>query len=191
MQSRDRSWLQVRKLLSPHATGNGAQSALRVAHMVSRDLEGSCRIMCMALAEHLGLSSLTPSEWAGLARERGALPSDALGLSRNAGGQGPLLGPSWPIWKRLRITTSPPGLSASRRRTRRGLGEGSRIIPDTQRLDLRNEPRARRRRARAASLVGPGGLAQRPQRNQDRPHQARRALSSAKYRSRAHPRVPL
>jgi hypothetical protein len=47
-----------------------------------------CRIMCMALAEHLGLSSLTPSEWAGLARERGALPSDALGLSRNAGGPG-------------------------------------------------------------------------------------------------------
>ena len=44
--------------------------------------------MCMALAEHLGLSSLTPSEWAGLARERGALPSDALGLSRNAGGPG-------------------------------------------------------------------------------------------------------
>jgi phage terminase large subunit GpA-like protein len=30
------------------------------------------RIMCMALAEHLGLSSLTPSEWVGLARERGA-----------------------------------------------------------------------------------------------------------------------
>ena len=47
--------------------------------------------------------------------------------------QGPLLGPHWPIWKRLRITTSPPGLSASRRRTRRGLGEGSRIIPHAQR----------------------------------------------------------
>ena len=28
--------------------------------------------MCMALAEHLGLSSLTPSEWAAIAKERGA-----------------------------------------------------------------------------------------------------------------------
>jgi len=42
--------------------------------------------MCMALAEHLGLSSLTPSEWAGLARERGALPSDARPVTRDAGG---------------------------------------------------------------------------------------------------------
>jgi hypothetical protein len=39
----------------------------------------------LALAEHLGLSSLTPSEWAGLARERGGSSSDALGLSRVAG----------------------------------------------------------------------------------------------------------
>jgi phage terminase large subunit GpA-like protein len=47
------------------------------------------RIMCMALVEHLGQSSLTPSEWAGLARERGAPASDALGLSpRAAGGHG-------------------------------------------------------------------------------------------------------
>ena len=42
-----------------------------------------CRIMCMALAEHLGLSSLTPSEWAGLTRERGASA-----CPRNAGGPG-------------------------------------------------------------------------------------------------------
>jgi phage terminase large subunit GpA-like protein len=46
------------------------------------------RIMCMALAEHLGLSALTPSEWAGLARERGGPASAALGLSRDPGAPG-------------------------------------------------------------------------------------------------------
>jgi hypothetical protein len=29
------------------------------------------RVYCLALAEHLGLSSLTADEWAGLAKERG------------------------------------------------------------------------------------------------------------------------
>jgi phage terminase large subunit GpA-like protein len=33
-----------------------------------------CRVYNMALAEHLGLSSLSPAEWAALARERGAPP---------------------------------------------------------------------------------------------------------------------
>ncbi len=40
-------------------------------------------IYCMALAEHLGLSSLTPAEWAALARERGMPPSDALALFKD------------------------------------------------------------------------------------------------------------
>ena len=31
-----------------------------------------CAVYAMALAEHLGLSSLTAAEWAGIARERGA-----------------------------------------------------------------------------------------------------------------------
>jgi phage terminase large subunit GpA-like protein len=44
------------------------------------------RIMCMALAEHLGLSSITPAEWTGLAKERGAPPPEALGLFRPAAG---------------------------------------------------------------------------------------------------------
>ncbi len=37
-------------------------------------------VYCLALAEHLGLSILTPAEWAQLARERGMPPSDALAL---------------------------------------------------------------------------------------------------------------
>lgn len=37
-------------------------------------------VYCLALAEHLGLSSLTPAQWAALARERGMAESDALAL---------------------------------------------------------------------------------------------------------------
>ncbi len=43
------------------------------------------RIMNMALAEHLGLSSLTADEWAGLAKERGSLPDDSLPLLKTPG----------------------------------------------------------------------------------------------------------
>jgi phage terminase large subunit GpA-like protein len=67
------------------------------------------RVMNMALAEHLGLSSLTPVEWRGLARERGGGTSDALGLPRAAGGAGAAPGPRWPIWTRRTIMTSRPG----------------------------------------------------------------------------------
>jgi phage terminase large subunit GpA-like protein len=42
-------------------------------------------IYCMALAEHLGLSSLTASEWAGLMKERGGGASSTLWLSRDPG----------------------------------------------------------------------------------------------------------
>jgi phage terminase large subunit GpA-like protein len=44
------------------------------------------RVICMALAEHLGLSSITPAEWAGLAKERGSPAPEALGLFRAAAG---------------------------------------------------------------------------------------------------------
>ena len=47
------------------------------------------RFMCRALAEHLGLSSLTISEWAGLARERGTPVTEA--PSRSPAGQRPRL----------------------------------------------------------------------------------------------------
>ena len=53
---------------------------LRASERDNRWLEA--RIYCMALAEHLGLSSLTPAEWAMLAKERGMPASDALALFR-------------------------------------------------------------------------------------------------------------
>jgi phage terminase large subunit GpA-like protein len=37
-------------------------------------------VYCLALAEHLGLSTLTPAEWSMLAKERGMPPSDAVAL---------------------------------------------------------------------------------------------------------------
>jgi hypothetical protein len=91
--------------------------------------------MCMALAEHLGLSSLTPSEWAGLARERGALPSDRSACPRSAGGPEAAPGATLADLKATEDHDVAARLERSRRRTRRVLGEGSRIIPDTQRLD--------------------------------------------------------
>jgi hypothetical protein len=39
-----------------------------------------CAVYCLALAEHLGLSILTPTEWATLAKARGMPPDDALAL---------------------------------------------------------------------------------------------------------------
>ena len=39
-----------------------------------------CRVYNLALAEHLGLSTLTPAEWSALAKERGMAASDALEL---------------------------------------------------------------------------------------------------------------
>jgi len=42
----------------------------------------------MALAEHLGLSSLTSDEWAGLAKEHGAPPNDSVALLKAAGAAG-------------------------------------------------------------------------------------------------------
>lgn len=46
-----------------------------------------CRVYCLALAEQLGLSELTPGEWARLARERGMPPSDALDRFKDRAGE--------------------------------------------------------------------------------------------------------
>ena len=43
-----------------------------------------CRVYNLALAEFLGLSSITPAEWAALARERGMPPADVPALFRPA-----------------------------------------------------------------------------------------------------------
>jgi phage terminase large subunit GpA-like protein len=44
-------------------------------------------VYCLALAEHLGLSNLTPAEWSRLAKERGMPPSDALALFVDRAGE--------------------------------------------------------------------------------------------------------
>ena len=72
--------------------------------------------------------------------------------------------------------------------------------PDTVPSDLVEPSRVERYRllvrrgdgkGECLALRGEGVWRSGLSKNQHRPHQARRALSSAKYRSRAHPRVPL
>jgi phage terminase large subunit GpA-like protein len=53
-----------------------------------------CRVYAMALGEHLGLSALTPAEWAAIAKERGAPPGHALPLFGPAGAQPPAAAPA-------------------------------------------------------------------------------------------------
>jgi hypothetical protein len=62
-----------------------------------------CRQYALALAEYLGLSSITPSEWAALAKERGGPDVAALPLFAGAHPASPQPAPQdgWAAWEEV------------------------------------------------------------------------------------------